>query len=84
MTAEQPTRKTWVPTRKWMANAVSVLAGWLVAAIQNDWVINTELQITAVGIGAGLLGSYILSNENTPGGVPRTRTVRSSWGRRNR
>jgi len=65
------TEKSFMPTRKWFANAVPVVAGWLVALIQNEWVVNTELQISAVGIVAGLLTSYLVSNENSPGGVPR-------------
>lgn len=52
----------WLPSRKWWANAVSVISGWLVAVINNDWVVNTELQITAVGILAGLFTSWLLSN----------------------
>lgn len=65
------TEKSLVPTRKWIANAISVLAGWLIALVSNDWVVSDELAISGIGILAGLLSSWLLANENTPGGVPR-------------
>lgn len=56
----------WWPTRKWWANAISVTSGWLIALITNEWVLNTELQVMAVGIVAGLLSSYVIPRGDSP------------------
>lgn len=65
------TEKSLRPTRKWWAAQATAVIGWLIAAITAEWVIGTELQILAVTIAGAAFTSWLLPNENTPGGVPR-------------
>ncbi len=65
------TVKSKLPTRKWIAAQVTAVGAWLVAAIEAGWDINTSLQILAVGIVIEAVTTYVVANENTPGGVPR-------------
>lgn len=68
------TKKSWLPTHKWFANQVIAVGGWLVALINANWEVTQALQITAVGIVVAAITSYVLPNQNTPGGVARKAT----------
>jgi len=65
------TEKSHAPTRKWWAQQVALVAGWLVSLIQAGWEVTPSIQIAAVGIVAAAIVSYLVPNESTPGGVPR-------------
>lgn len=61
--------KSWAPTRKWVASlltGVLAIAGTAVAT--NGW--DAEEWAALVTLGSTLSVSYLVSNENTPGGVP--------------
>lgn len=66
------TKKSWLPTNKWFATQVTAVSAWLVALINNGWDLTASLQIMAVGIVAQAIIGYLVPNESTPGGVPRT------------
>lgn len=61
--------KSWKPTKKWIAGAVtglaSIAASWIVTGAFDD--VERGMLGTLL---VGLAGSYFKSNDNTPGGVP--------------
>jgi hypothetical protein len=62
-------RKSWLPTKKWVASFVSGLA-----SIAASWIVTGAFDDVERGMSATLLvalaTSYFKSNDNTPGGVP--------------
>jgi hypothetical protein len=67
---EDPTHKTWMPTRKWFA----ALAG-AAASIAASWIVTGEFDDVERGmVGTALVAltaAFFKGNEDTPGGVPR-------------
>lgn len=65
----EPVKKTWRPTNKWIASAItgvaSVVASWLATGAFDD----VERGMTATLV-AALVAAYFRSNQDTPGGVP--------------
>jgi hypothetical protein len=68
--AGTPREKSKRPTNKWFATQVTAIATFLVALIQNEWQLSSELQVVLVGLVAAAVISYLLPNSDTPGGVP--------------
>jgi hypothetical protein len=64
------TAPSWVPTRKWIANAVVGVIGVLILTVQQGSV-TKEAAIAALTLCAQLVSSYLLPNDPAPGGVPR-------------
>jgi len=63
------TTKSWLPTRKWFAAQIAAVATLLVAWLNADgW--NKTLAVALVGLVAQALITYIVPNQETPGGVP--------------
>jgi hypothetical protein len=61
-------KKTWVPTRKWFYAQAIALGGLATSAIQSGW--DETESVLAVGIVVQAIVTYVLPNEDTPGGVP--------------
>lgn len=62
--------KSWMPTRKWIAAEIAAVGTFLVALIQNEWQLSSELQVVLVGLVVQAVTTYLLKNADTPGGVP--------------
>lgn len=60
---------SWLPTRKWITNLLTGLAG-----IVGSWIVTGEFDDVERGLTALLLGqlaaTYFVPNQPTPGGVP--------------
>lgn len=65
------TKKSLLPTRKWVVQQVGAVGTWLIAAVNAGWHIGPALQITAIGIGVAAVAAWLTPNANTPAGVPR-------------
>jgi hypothetical protein len=63
--------KSWVPTRKWLAAQVVALAAIATSAIDSGWD-DTEWKL-AIAWAVQAAVTYLLPNEDTPGGVPLKR-----------
>lgn len=68
--APAPARKSWVPTKKWLATAVTGAAAIVANLIVSGEFGNTEQGMLATLL-AGLVAAYLKGNDLTPGGVPR-------------
>ena len=67
-----PVKKSWVPTRKWFYTQVTALTGLaLMYVTTGEW--NQEETIGAIALVSQAALSYIMPNEDTPGGVPLKR-----------
>lgn len=65
------TKKSWFPTRKWWVQFV-VSLGTVATMLWTGDGINTDDEKKAViGLGVALAGTYLMPNDNTPGGIPR-------------
>jgi hypothetical protein len=64
-----PAQKSWQPTRKWIAATVTALGAIAVLWIQAGS-FSMAVGIALVGAIVQALVTYLLPNENTPGGVP--------------
>ena len=63
------TAEELVPTRKWFAAQIAAVATLVVAWLNADeW--NKTLTVALVGLVAQALITYIVPNQETPGGVP--------------
>jgi uncharacterized oligopeptide transporter (OPT) family protein len=62
-------KKSWLPTRKWVAGVVTAIAAFLVNWISAG-VFNKEIKIALVGLGASAVVSYLVKNNENPGGYP--------------
>jgi hypothetical protein len=60
--------KSWLPTRKWLAAQAVALAGIATSYVDSGWDATETKLCIAVAVQA--LVTYLLPNENTPGGVP--------------
>lgn len=60
--------KSWRPTRKWIAAQVVALGAVLTSWVESGWD-DTESKLL-VGIFVQAAVTYLVSNEDTPGGVP--------------
>ncbi|MEW9547230.1 hypothetical protein [Nonomuraea sp. NPDC050783] len=69
MDAEVVTRKSLMPTRKWWAMLVVALG-----AIAVSWVsagqLTKETAIALIGVVVQAVATYLVPNDDTPGGVP--------------
>lgn len=61
-------KKTLLPTRKWLAAQVVGLAGIASSAIDSGWDATESKLLVALLVQAAV--TYLLPNDNTPGGVP--------------
>ena len=61
-------KKSWYPTRKWVAAQAVALGALATSTIDSGWD-DLESKLL-VGIVVQAAVSYFLSNKNTPGGVP--------------
>lgn len=64
-----PARKSWVPTKKWLASAVTGGASIVAVWISSGQFDNTEQGMLGTLI-VGLVAAYFKGNDLTPGGVP--------------
>jgi hypothetical protein len=62
-------QKSWLPTRKWFAATFTALGAIAVLWIQEGG-LTMAVGIALVGAIVQALVTYVLPNENTPGGVP--------------
>jgi hypothetical protein len=62
------TKKSWLPTRKWVAAQVVALGAVAVSWIESGWDATEEKLL--IGIVVQALTTYLISNQDTPGGVP--------------
>ena len=65
--------KTWLPTRKWIAAQVVAAAAIATSAVDSGWDGSETKLAIAWAVQAAV--TYLLPNEDTPGGVPE-KTVR--------
>jgi len=63
-------QKSKRPTNKWFVAQVAAIGTFLVALIQNNWQLSSELQIVLVGLVVAAISTYLYPNSDTPGGVP--------------
>lgn len=61
--------KSWVPTRKWFTALVTGAASIAAVWIESGTFDGTEKGMAATLV-TSLVGAYVASNLNTPGGVP--------------
>jgi hypothetical protein len=62
-------QKSWQPTRKWIAATITALGAIAVLWIQAGS-FSMAVGIALVGAIVQALVTYVLPNDNTPGGVP--------------
>lgn len=67
------TKKSLLPTRKWLAAQVVGAAAIATSAIDSGWDATESKLVVALAVQAAV--TYLLPNENTPGGVPLARRV---------
>jgi len=60
-------KKSWLPTRKWLAGVVTAAGAFLINWIQAGE-FNTEIQVTLVGVVVAALSAYLVPNDTNPGG----------------
>ncbi|GAA1016256.1 hypothetical protein Aple_020870 [Acrocarpospora pleiomorpha] len=70
MSTEIPTtQKTWRPTNKWWAMLVTASG-----AVAVNWInageFDKQIAIALVGVVVQAVATYLLPNQDTPGGVP--------------
>jgi hypothetical protein len=64
-----PPAKSWGPTRKWWAATVIGVAGLVTLWIQKGhW--DSEVSVALVALLSQRIVSYLVPNQDTPGGVP--------------
>jgi hypothetical protein len=62
--------KSWRPTRKWFAAQIVALGAVATSWIESGWDDTESKLLVAVFIQAAV--TYLVSNDDTPGGVPTT------------
>jgi hypothetical protein len=62
-------QKSWLPTRKWWAATITALGAIAVLWIQ-EGALSMAVGIALVGAVVQALITYVLPNDDTPGGVP--------------
>jgi hypothetical protein len=60
-------KKSWLPTRKWLAGVITAAGAFLVNWIQAGE-FNTEIQVALVGVVVAALLAYLVPNDSNPGG----------------
>jgi hypothetical protein len=66
---DYPSRKSWLPTRKWWAAQVVALAAVATSWVESGWDDTESKLVIAWAVQAA--ATYLLPNDDTPGGVPR-------------
>jgi hypothetical protein len=69
--------KSWLPTRKWWAMLVVAL-GTLAVNWINTGQFTKEIAIALVGLLVQAATTYLVPNQDTPGGVPTSRSGTTS------
>lgn len=66
-----PAQKSWLPTRKWWAAEVAALGTLAVMLLTgNRDVVSDEEIVALVGFAVQAVGTYLIPNADTAGGVP--------------
>ena len=68
--AEVETRASAWPTRKWLAARITVLGGLLILFATHGWHLDEHTTIALITFLTESAVSYLVPNNNTPGGVP--------------
>ena len=70
-----PTRstktRTLIPTRKWFVTQITALTGWAIAFVHVHARWTDTIIIGLITIASQAAISWLVPNDNTPGGVPR-------------
>lgn len=64
-------RKSWLPTNKWLIAQLVALVGVATSALESGWD-DTETKLV-IAWALQALATYLVPNDDTPGGVPLKR-----------
>ena len=70
-TSTVQTKKSWVPTKKWIVAQVTALGGLAIMLLTGDSEVTDPEIIAVVTFFVQAIATYLVPNADTAGGVPR-------------
>jgi hypothetical protein len=70
LAAQVTARSSWMPTQKWWAATIVAVGGVLTTLATQGWDWSPQFAGAVITLATQRLVAYVVSNENSPGGVP--------------